>query len=288
MKPTILIGGATGATGKVATKLLLDGGFTVRAFVHKGDQRSEQLKAQGAEIFIGDALDFRAVRRAFDGIQRAYFVYPMRPGLVQATTHFAQAAREAKSEFIVNMSQKTALSDAPSDSALQHFLGEQVFDWAGTPVTHLHPTAFAEWLFYMRNMISDGRYAVAFEATGLFAPIAAEDQGAVIAAILSDPASHAGKTYSLTGPTEVTPPELAEIVSQVLGKPVRYEKISAEQWVREVTGQDIPFLAQHIQAIAEMHRNGLMAGTTDTVEKIIGRPPLTPAQFVEKNRAVWQ
>jgi uncharacterized protein YbjT (DUF2867 family) len=139
----------------------------------------------------------------------------------------------------------------------------------------------------MRNMIRDGRYAVAFEATGRFAPIAAEDQGVVIAAILADPTPHAGKTYTLTGPTEVTPLEIAEIVSQVLGKPVRYENISGEQWVREVTGQDIPFLAQHIQAIAEMHRDGLMAGTTDTVEKIIGRPPLTLAQFVEKHRAVW-
>lgn len=287
MKPTMLIGRATGATGKAATKLLLEAGFPVRAFVHKEDQRSELLKAQGAEIFIGDALDFRAVRRAFDGIDRAYFVYPMRPGLVQATTNFAQAARDVKAEFIVNMSQRTAVSNAPSDSALQHWLGEQIFDWAGTPVTHLHPTAFAEWLFYMRTMIRDGRYAVAFEATGHFAPIAAEDQGAVIAAILADPHSHAGKTYSLSGPEELTPPQIAEIVGKVLGKPVRYEKISGAQWVREVTGQDIPFLVQHIDAIAEMHRDGLMAGTTDTVKKIIGRNPLTLAQFVEKNRALW-
>ena len=287
MKPTMLIGGATGATGKAATKLLLEAGFPVRAFVHKEDQRSELLKAQGAEIFIGDTLDFRAVRRAFDGIDRAYFVYPMRPGLVQATTNFAQAARGVKAEFIVNMSQRTAVSNAPSDSALQHWLGEQIFDWAGTPVTHLHPTAFAEWLFYMRTMIRDGRYAVAFEATGHFAPIAAEDQGAVIAAILADPHSHAGKTYSLSGPEELTPPQIAEIVGKVLGKPVRYEKIGGAQWVREVTGQDIPFLVQHIDAIAEMHRDGLMAGTTDTVKKIIGRNPLTLAQFVEKNRAVW-
>jgi len=158
MTVSILIGGASGATGSVAAKLLLQKDFAVRALVHNEDERSHKLKALGAEIFVGDVLDFRAARRAFDGIRRAYFVYPMRPGLVQATTHFAQAAREADAEFIVNMSQKTARSDARSDSALQHWLAQQVLDRAGAPVAHLHPTAFNEWLLYMREMIRNGRY----------------------------------------------------------------------------------------------------------------------------------
>lgn len=286
--PHVLIGGATGATGSVATKLLLEKGFPVRAFVHKDDERARKLEALGAEIFVGELLDFRAVRRAFEGIKRAYFVYPMRPGLVEATANYAQAALEAKAEFIVNMSQRTSRPDAPSNSALQHWLAERVFDWSGTPVCHLHPTAFNEWLFYMRNMIREGRYAVAFGGTGRFAPISAEDQGAVIAAILADPSGHAGQTHHLFGPVELTPPEIAEIVSKTLGKEVRYEQITGEQWVREVTGQDIPFLSQHVQAIAEMHARGQMAGTNDVVKKITGRRPQTVAEFVEKHRAVWQ
>lgn len=288
MNTPILIGGATGATGSVATKLLLQQGFAVRALVHKEDTRSSQLAALGAEIAVADLLDFCAVQRAFKGVKRAYFVYPMRPGLVQATTHFARAALEAEAEFIVNMSQKTARPDAESDSALQHWLAEQVFDWSGTPVTHLHPTAFNEWLFYMRNMIRGGRYAVAFGTTGRFAPVSAEDQGAVIAAILANPAGHQGKTHELFGPEELTPPEIAEIVSRGLGKEVRYEQISGEEWVREVAGQDIPFLSQHIQAIAAMHQRGLMAGTNNVIETITGRRPQSVAEFVEKHFPVWQ
>jgi NAD(P)H dehydrogenase (quinone) len=288
MNPTILIGGASGATGSAATRQLLQKGFPVRAFVRQRDERARQLEAEGAEIFIGDVLDFRAVRRAFEGIKRAYFVYPIRPGLVQATAHYAQAALEAKAEFIVNMSQRTSRPDAPSDSALQHWLAERVFDWAGTPVAHLQPTAFNEWLLYMREGISKGRYAVPFESTGRFAPIAAEDQGAVIAAILADPAGHAGQTYPLFGPVELTPPEIADIVSKALGKAVRYEKITGEQWGEEIAKAKIPFLVQHIEAIAVMHRNGLMAGTNDNVEKITGRRPMTVAEFIEKHRAAWQ
>src|SRR5262249_17588106 len=168
---SVLIGGATGATGSVATKLLLEKGFRVRAFVHKDDERAHTLQTLGAEIFVGELLDLRAVRRAFEGIKRAYFVYPIRPALVQATAHYAQAALEAKAEFVVNLSQRTARPDALSDSALQHWLAERVFDWAGTPVTHLRPTIFNEWLLDMRKGIRDGHYRVPFSITGKFAPI---------------------------------------------------------------------------------------------------------------------
>jgi NAD(P)H dehydrogenase (quinone) len=289
MKPLILIAGATGATGNVATKLLLEKGFRVRALVHKDDERALKLQALGAEIFVGDLLDFRAVRRAFEGTKRAYFVYPMRPGLVQATAHYAQAALEAKAEFIVNMSQMTARPDALSDTALQHWLAERVFDWAGTPVTHLRPTAFDEWLLYVRKGIREGQYRVPFGPTGKFATISAEDQGAVIAEILANPEPHAGQTYPLLGPVELTPPEIAEIVSQTLGKPVRYEHITGAQWVDEASSAPgNPFLVQHISAIAEMHAQGQMAGTNDVVEKITGRKPQTVAEFVEKHRAAFQ
>lgn len=56
---TVLIGGATGTTGSVATRLLLEKGFPVRAFVHKDDERAHKLQALGAEIFVGELLDFR-------------------------------------------------------------------------------------------------------------------------------------------------------------------------------------------------------------------------------------
>ena len=127
----ILIGGAAGVTGNIAAKLLLEKGFPVRALVRSDDERAQKLKALGAEIFAADLLDFRALRLAFKGIKRAYFVYPMRPGLVEATANFAQAASEAGVEFIVNMSQRTARADARSNSALAHWLAERLLDRSG-------------------------------------------------------------------------------------------------------------------------------------------------------------
>jgi NAD(P)H dehydrogenase (quinone) len=122
---------------------------------------------------------------------------------------------------------------------------------------------------------------------GRHAPIAADDQGAVIAAILADPMQHAGKVYPLYGAVELNALEVAEIIGKTLGKEVRYEKITPEQFVRETTGGENPFLAQHIGEVAIDHQNGLFSGMNDLVEKIGGRPPMTVAEFVEKNRAAF-
>ena len=61
----ILIGGPASAIGSVATKLLLQMGFPVRAIVRSDDERAQSLRALGAEVFVADLLDLRAVRRAF-------------------------------------------------------------------------------------------------------------------------------------------------------------------------------------------------------------------------------
>jgi NAD(P)H dehydrogenase (quinone) len=284
MAATILITGATGSTGRNVVHALLKRGFQVRAFVHGDDERSRSLSHEGADITVGDLLDFHAVRRALDGVQRAYFVYPIIPGITQATAQFAQAAREAGVDLVVNMSQISARREAKSDAALQHWLSERVFDWSGVPVTHLRPTYFAEWLLYMRNMIRDGRISVPFGPTGRHAPIAAEDQAAVIAAILAEPDAHRGQTYPLFGPVELTLLEIADIVGHTLGRSIRYEKIPAEQWAREIGARNAPFLAQHLGEVAIDHDNGVFAGTNDVVERIGGRRPMTVAEFVDRHR----
>jgi NAD(P)H dehydrogenase (quinone) len=279
-----LITGATGATGGAAAAQLLEKGQQVRAFVHREDERSEDLRKRGAEVVVGDLLDFDAVREALKGVSRAYFVYPIRPGLVQATAQFAQGAKEAGVEAIVNMSQVSAREDAKSHAAREHWLAERVFDWSGLNVTHIRPTYFAEWLLYLAPMIRQGIMYAPF-TTGRHAPIATEDQGRVIAGILEDPEPHRGKVYPLYGPVELTHDEIARIVGRVLGREITYRSMPIEKWaemVDRIRGRQ--FLIQHLREVALDHTNGVFAGTNDLVERIGGRPPLTVEAFLAKHR----
>jgi NAD(P)H dehydrogenase (quinone) len=227
---------------------------------------------------------------------------------VQATAQFAQAAKEAKVEAIVNMSQKSARSDSLSDAALQHWLAERVFDWSGLNVAHIRPTYFAEWLLYLAPMLKQGDTIYAPFSTGRHAPIAGEDQGRVIAAILEKPESHRGQIYPLFGPIEHTYPEIAAIMSRVLGREVRYQQVPIEKFAeivataatgrppRNDAGSMYPeadrltgkpgreYAMQHLGEVAIDHTNGLFAGTNNFVEEIGGKPPLSVEAFLAKHK----
>ncbi len=56
MSRRILVTGATGEPGRYATDLLISQGFEIRALVHKVDERSEKLRARGAEVIVGGPL----------------------------------------------------------------------------------------------------------------------------------------------------------------------------------------------------------------------------------------
>lgn len=308
MSTKFLITGATGSTGGEVARQLLEAGAEVRAFVHRDDGRSLELRSRGAEVVIGDLRNFDAVRRAMKGIQRAYFCYPISPGIVQSTAQFAQASKEADVDFIVNMSQISARSDSKSEAARQHWLAERVFDWSGVPVAHIRPTFFTDWLLYLAPMIRQGVMRAPFGREARHAPISAEDQARVIVGLLREPDSYKGKTLPLYGPVELTHPEMAAIVARVIGRPVVYEQtpmaaigemLGATPAPRQNTaaamyrdpdaqGGRPDFLTQHLNEVAIDHANGLFAGLNDHVAEIGGQPPLTVEAFVEKHRRAFE
>src|ERR1700744_1528017 len=112
--PALLVTGAAGRTGGYTAKLLLERGHRVRALVHRFDDRAAALRDNGAELVVGDLQDIDSVREAAEDVRAAYFVYPIAPGLLEATATFAQAAEEAGVGAIVNMSQVSARRGAAS------------------------------------------------------------------------------------------------------------------------------------------------------------------------------
>lgn len=288
MNPAILVTGATGATGSATVTELQSRGIRVRALVHKIDSRSDELSKLGADVVEGDLLDFQSVRSALEGIQRAYFVFPVIPGIVQATGYFAQAANEVRLEAIVNMSQITARREAESHATRDHWIAERLFDRSGVPVTHLRPTVFAEWMIYFASRIAqEGCLALPFGAVKQ-AAIAAEDQARVIAAILLNPGPHHNQTYPVYGAEELTFAEMVDEMSKALNRHIRYQQIDFDSFEKGLLASGgAAFLAQHMRAVATDHRNGLFAGKNDVVEKITGRKPLTIREFISKNKEMF-
>lgn len=291
--PKILVTGATGGTGGSAVRILLKGGHAVRALAHAEGPATAELRSLGAEVVLGDLLDIDSVSSALKGIDSAYFVYPLAPGILAGTINFAQAAKEAGVRAIVNTSQITSRRDSKSHAARDHWLAEQVFDWCGVPVTHLRPTLFAEWLLYpfsWQNYPAKDVLALPF-GEGRFAPISSQDQGRVIAAILANPQPHAGKLYKLFGPVELDGFGIAAAASEALGRTVSYRPISVEEFLATLAKLPSPyssqFFMQHIGAIAVDCQNGITSGTNSNVQDLTGAPPASIQDFVMRHRAAF-
>jgi uncharacterized protein YbjT (DUF2867 family) len=60
--------------------MLLERGIRVRAFVHRIDDRSEHLRALGAEVIEGDFLDIQSVQRAVRDVSSIYFAIQYKMG----------------------------------------------------------------------------------------------------------------------------------------------------------------------------------------------------------------
>ena len=285
---TILVTTANGDTGRPMVDYLLKAGVQVRAMVRKDDDRAQQLRDKGAEVVLGDLLTFRDVRAALDGVQRAYFNYPVGEGLVEAAVMFAQAAKEQNLELIVNMSHIQSRPCARSKATQNHWLAEQVFDWSGVPTTHLRITFFMQWLLYVADLIRYGRYAMPYDADSRFAPIAASDIALTAAKVFTDPGEHGGRTYTLTGPREYSHEELAAEVSRVLGKDLPYEQVTVTTFLELIGQPDDRAKLKHFEAVTIDQPEGLLAGVDDAARDIAGQPLVTVEEFIDGNRALFE
>lgn len=281
MSKKILITGATGDTGRAAVRESIALGLDVRAMVHKIDARSDALKALGAEVVVGDLLDINSVRDAMQGVEAAYLVWPVQPGLINATVNFAQAAKETGVKTVINLSQRSANRESSSDSCRDTFIAEEILNWSGLPVIHLRPTYFLEWLLYpwqlpflqqgvLRMPVGKGRHS----------PIAADDQGRAIAALLKNPEGHIGTTINLSGPVEMDHEQMAAELSEALGRSIVFQDLPIKEYVQSITEMGVPaYIVQHLGGAMTDYHNGRMAGADNNIEKLTGRRSMTVGEF---------
>ena len=284
-----LVSGATGATGRAAIESLLKKNQRVRALVRKGDEKAAALRAQGVDVAVGDFKNIDGLRAALEGVGSAYFLYPLAPGIIEATAYFAQAAREAGVSAIVNMSQISARREAKSHLARDHWIAERLFDWSGIPTTHLRPTFFSEWLTYpsFGGEIKKHRHIQLPFESAPHAPIAAEDIGRLVGSILANPVPHSGQVYTLHGPVEMSYYEIAQAMSDELGVKISYSPISVEDFRRrmEEAYRFPPSVVQHLVEVSQDFRDGVFSGTNNIIERVTGEPPMTVQNFVSQHRS---
>src|SRR6202047_2368883 len=291
---TSAAGGRQGKTGRHISEMLLARGIPVRAFVQQIDERSQHLRALGAEIFEGDFLDVRSVQRAVQGTSSIYFAYPVQDGLLDATAAMALAARESGVTRLVNLVMLESSIDAPTPRMRQNYLSEQVFEWAGIGAVHVRATVFYENLGSQvrQSLPAQGAVRLPWGKETTVLPLgSAEDVARVAVGLLTSPSLPANAAYPVIG-SVISLKDIVATFGRVMGKSVRYEETTDDEWRNDAIarGYNAHALA-HLSALwkalraAGLDPERARFAVTDTIERLGGAQPKTFEAFVREGQS---
>ena len=237
----------------------------------------------GTEVVgIPGYTDGPACCEALQGVETLFMV-SARESAHRVDEHvtFVDAAVAAGVRHVIYTSLYRAAADAVFTFARDHWATEEHIRASG-----LHWTFLRDCLYLDLIPVIGGPDGVIRgpAGSGRFSGVALDDVARVARAVLLSPEEHAGHTYDLTGPEELSMAEAAAIVTEVTGQPTHYVEetpqeafasrasYGAPDW--ELQGWVTSFLA-----IAA----GQQAGLSDDVERITGQRPVGLREILSRS-----
>lgn len=283
----ILITGATGTVGRPLINLLLAAGADIRAVTR--DASSAGLPA-GLDVVEGDPARPDTVTRSLDGVT-TMFLHPRAVG--DAAFDLVTRARQSGVHRVVALSAMN-VDDDPADQPSRlrgdrNREAEEAVVGSGLDWTSLRVSAFAANTIGMWGAQISGGDVVRYVYPGFTeSPIHEQDIAAVAAhALLTD--ELVGQRVELTGPQSLTHEEMVAIIGDVIGRRLRYQGLTPQEATARMVdhGFPEPFVAALMARYAK-HAAAPQFPPTGDVEKVLGRPAFTYAQWVADHAAAFQ
>jgi uncharacterized protein YbjT (DUF2867 family) len=279
---TILVAGATGNLGGAVARSLLGKGLDVYA----GTTHPESAAVpDGAHIVKFDYEQPSTVEAALRGADGLFLVAP--PLDVEAPDKLKPVIDQAGKTGVKHIVFTSALGvdqneAAPLRAVETHLMG------SGLNYTILRPNFFMENFTtgFLAPMIAQGGIYLA-AGDGRTSFISVDDIAAVAATAFAK--AQYGTEYNLTGPAALDHGQVAKIISEVAGKTIQYHALPEAAMLQGARDQGLSESAVGYMAMLyQVVREGWVAGTTEDVQKVLGRPPISFGEFAQKNAAVWK
>ncbi|MGW7553637.1 NmrA family NAD(P)-binding protein [Streptomyces rimosus] len=284
--PTVLAIGASGTTGSRVVAQLAALGCEVWAASRRAAPREAARRAApqgGIRPARFDWYDPATYAEALRGADALYLVPPIGdPDPAAVMLPFLDRARTAGVRRVALLSSSAIPRGGPAVGRVHDALPGLFDEWAV-----LRPS------WFMQNFTGDHLHARSIRTDGVIATatgdgrvgfVDADDIAAVAARALTDRTAP-NTDLVLTGPEALSYDAVAAIITQVTGRPVTHRRLSVQQ-VRDHLAADVP--ADFAALLADLDRSiaeGAEDRTTDTVERMTGRPPRSFARFAQAELA---
>jgi uncharacterized protein YbjT (DUF2867 family) len=177
--------------------------------------------------------------------------------------------------------------DSPAEILRQHGETDKALIDSHLPYTILRPNSFYQNMLLSAATIKEhGAFYLPMKSARQ-SLVDVRDIAAVSVQVLTG-TGHEGKTYDITGPESLSYHDVADKLSEVLGRSIRYMDVPPETAFDSMLKAGMP--KWNASAVTELYGTfaaGEAAGTTDTVERITGRAPVSFDQFARDYAAAF-
>lgn len=280
----ILVTGATGTIGRHLVRELQQRHADFATLVSRSGR-----SVPGVLSVEGDFADPASLERAFRGFDVLFLLLPLVPEKVALGRNAVQAAKAAGVRHIVVSSGAGADADSPVAIAKAQGEVDRLVQQSGLQWTLLKPSFFMQnWVNFYAEPLKAGAYH-APNGNGAVGWIDARDIAESHAAVLVDPAAHAGRVYTLTGGEALTNTQALGAISEATGRRIEYVDVPeavAEQALRATGMPEV--LVTWFMSLHHVVKQGWAAGLTDDVQQLTGHAPRRFLDFVRENAKAWQ
>jgi uncharacterized protein YbjT (DUF2867 family) len=222
-----------------------------------------------------------------EGVDRVFLI--ARPGDDHADLVAYPLIDEMKRRGVRQVVNLSAMGvESRDDFALRKV--ERYLEDSGVGFTHLRPNFFMQ-VFSSGGLLQDIRSTGAIHipaADAKLSYIDVRDIAAVAAAMLTK-RGHTGKAYTLTGAEALDHQEIARAISGASGRTVQYVAISEEAARRSLDAAGLsPERTERLLGFYRLVRHGFCARVSSDVQTVLGRAPISFAQFASDNASCWR
>jgi NAD(P)H dehydrogenase (quinone) len=279
----ILVTGATGGLGHQTIDVLLTTTpATEIAALVRDVSKATDLVNRGVDVRQADYLDYPALVQAFRGVDKVLLVSAVAfTDRVRQHRNVIDAAKQAgvKHLFYTSIQRSTNFvmpQVTESDLATEAYLKA-----SGLTYTILKNGYYFEGLGYLiGSEVPDTE--IRFPAgDGKIAFVKRTELAAATAALLTSE-GHDNQEYTLTGSEAYSFHDIARELSALAGRPIVYQSSELAPYIAQKVAAGFPdFVANFLAQWGAATQHGMLAGTDDTVERLLGRKPTSLREYLK-------
>ena len=282
----ILVTGATGNLGGSTIDSLLEKGYSSTNIIAlvRDEQKAGDLKSKGIAIRVGDYNKYESLVAGFAGVEKLLLISGT-DVVNRATQHeqVLKAAKEAgvKHIFYTSFERKNDTETSPiAFLGKSHIDTEKLIKASGLTYTIFKNNLYLDALpmFFGEQVLTTGIFLPAGDTKSAFA--SRKDMAEAIANVLTSK-GHENKEYSLSNTENTSIQEIAQDLTEIVGKEINYVSPPQDVYVDALTKAGVP--AEYVgmfSSFAEGIKQGEFAAEKTDLEKLLGRKPTTAKQYL--------